>query len=474
MVARQRRALPPLRAEVAPLNLSHELRLLVRDKQVPWLLGFLVAIMCVSFWSGVNERADIQRKFAEAQGVVREQTEQLTKNLEAKERGEGKDIRPDPTLPAAFAHATNPYVLKEDSRLALTAVGESDVRPSLLRLGNPDDPTWVQDEILSPLALASGRFDLVFVTVVLLPLVVIALMFRLFASERETGTLPLLASGDTPVWALLAGRATLRFIAMSVVVSVLFWCGVLVTMRPVPISLGLVWTVFVMAYMGFWFLLCYLICGWRRSSDSNIVVLISAWVALVILAPTVSNAYLSRGSESVSRLNLVLEYRAILEHKEATAPLVESLHLRLGIQDLSPDDSQSKFFALREFAQTSIKGDLDRKRDQAMVREESLRQFSRWNPPIALTSLLVSLAGRDARSFRQFEEYIASEHQRRGDKFLKARLVGQRMTSADLGTATDLGPQQSPSTPGLGQGYPLYGWCAILLTLSFCVFKRNR
>lgn len=448
------------------MSIKHEFRLLLRDRQVAWLGAFLVFIFLTAFWSGSNDQSDFLRKSDEAKQVASTQALTLFRNLELVESGKGASVRPDPTSPVTVAYATNPYVAIKTTPLAITAVGESDVKSSLVRLGNPMDPTWVNEEITNPLALANGRFDLVFVAVVLLPLVVIALMFRLYSGEEEGGTRFLLAATDLGLWKILARRSLLRFFVLSLFVVTLFVAGIFLTVPTHPFELMLCWCAYVISYLGFWFLMCFVVVARRWGSGANIAALTAIWVFLVMLVPISANAIVSSGESPLDRLDTLLKFRALNEHTEPTAELVSDFHRDVGVQNLPKDDPTSQFFAVRHFALKEVRRAMLLSLDSAVRREDSLDVVGLINPSVKLNSLLVGLAGRNARAYQDFQKYLAIEDKKRRDHFMKLRLTKQKMSSEDRSLRWALSPQNAPTAPSLVDGWSLLVWSLIIFTLG--------
>jgi ABC-2 type transport system permease protein len=453
-------------------ELRHELRLLLRESAALWVSGFVLVVFAVAFWSGISDQRALERRATEARAVVARQTEELIRTLAQIESGSKERVVPDPTLPGTAASKTNPYVLKSSSPLDITAVGEADVRPRLVRLGNPADPTWVQDEVLSPLALASGRFDLAFAIVAILPLAVIALMFRLYSGEQESGVLSLLESGEKPLWALLAQRALLRFVLLACLVSGAFCVGLLAAGARAPLALAFQWVGSVVAYLAFWFLVCFLVSGLRRPSGANIVLLISLWLGLVVLFPAVLNLAVANLNHGPSPLAIRMRYRALLEHSEPTPERVRAFYEQYQIAGFPDDHAPAKSLALREFAQRQVNPDVSALRDAAKRREHFVRLASILNPAVALNTALVTLAGKDGAAFRQFEDYLQQESARRATYFLPLRLHRQKLTTKDYASLPSLSAQEPPAGVSVEESGPLLGWCAVLLMA--CAVRINK
>lgn len=455
------------------MNLRHEIKLLCRDPQVPWVIAFILLVILVAFWSGAKEQADLHRKASEAQSLVRKQSQEQLEVLKRAEKGETITASPNPIFPGVLSYFTKPYILKSEAPLSITAVGESDVRPSLVRLGDPMDPTWTHDEISSPLALATGRFDLVFASVTLLPLAVIALMFRLYSSEQETGMLPLLQSGHSSVWSLLLGRTILRFLLVISTAALAFFIGLLFTLGQIPLVQAFNWLLAVTAYLAFWFAVAFYFNTFERPSGWNLVALISAWLAIVILLPTAFNAAFTSRIPSPSRLEALLTYREATEHHEPSEAEVKEFLAQYGL-NLTAENSFAASYLAKEFlALKEVRPQMDLIAKAAQSREDAMNLAGIFNPAVSLNQHLVRLAGKDSSAFRDFEKHLSYEESKRSAHFMPMTLKGQKMTPRDYEQIPALGDQNKPNTPSLLGAWPLIIWILILASASRQEIKRS-
>ena len=141
----------------------------------------------------------------------------------------------------------------------------------------------------SPLNLMVGRFDLAFVVIYLLPLLVLALSFNVLSEEREQGTLALTLSQPVSARGVVAAKLAFRaLLAVGMVLGVSL-VGLLVTGGFGAPGRILLWCAAVVAYALFWFVLAAWVNGLRRSSAWNATVLVGAWLVLVVVLPAAIN-----------------------------------------------------------------------------------------------------------------------------------------------------------------------------------------
>jgi ABC-2 type transport system permease protein len=175
--------------------------------------------------------------------------------------------------------------------LAFLATGRSDTLPhayasSVWRGVEPNAPTT--DD---PVALLIGDFDLKFVVLAILPLVLVLSGFDLLASEREDGTLRLLLSQPVSFTSVLLCRATVRgaLVAGSLLVTITALAAA------VHVSGGAIWigrlavyAVASIAYLWLWVVLSIAVNLLGRSATANAAWLGACWVAMIVFIPGIT------------------------------------------------------------------------------------------------------------------------------------------------------------------------------------------
>ena len=134
-----------------------------------------------------------------------------------------------------------------------------------------------------------GRFDLAFVVIYLLPLLVLALSFNVLSEEREQGTLALTLSQPVSARGVVAAKLAFRALLVVGMVMVASLLGVLVTGGFGSPGRVLLWCATVVTYALFWFALAAWVNSLRRSSAWNATVLVGAWLVLVVVLPAAIN-----------------------------------------------------------------------------------------------------------------------------------------------------------------------------------------
>ncbi|MEM1118960.1 MAG: hypothetical protein AAGJ18_00840 [Bacteroidota bacterium] len=104
------------------------------------------------------------------------------------------------------------YVANEAPPLAGLCLGQRDLFPAYYGFDVADLARQVNvGELANPMKLLTGNFDLSYVFVFLLPLLLIALFYDLYAAEKEGGTLSLLQAQSVSLNTILFSKGLLRW-----------------------------------------------------------------------------------------------------------------------------------------------------------------------------------------------------------------------------------------------------------------------
>ena len=294
--------------------IRHEARILVRDRTL-WAL----AVFCALFvgyavsngasWSRAQRTAG-ERLAAKGWQQVEELRRQLRESPGVTKSAGGRD----PSDPYAVGTIAQSAFLPQGP-LAGLAIGQSDVYPQNVRVVIYTTPQEAFDEgsFKSPLSMALGRFDLAFVIVFLLPLLIIALTYNLLSSEREQGTLRLLLSQPVRLREVVLGKILLRAI---VIYGLILGFSLAAFSLAGFVSWGagfdsqLWWMAVVIVYGTFWFSLGIAVSSLGLPSATNAVVLVSLWITLVVVIPTLVNLAATIAFPAPPRTELINALRA--------------------------------------------------------------------------------------------------------------------------------------------------------------------
>lgn len=402
-----------------------ELRSLARERATRVLLAMFAAALVYGLWNGA--------RLAERQRAV---TAPLVQD-EAQFQSQIRTTLAQQAIDPKAVARRGSLALLPDAPLPLLATGQSDLSPAyesvvLWRLAAPSE---TRSELENPSHLLAGRFDLAFVLVWLFPLFLLAFVYDLMAGDRESGTLRLaLAQGVSP-WRWMACRALAR--ALPLVALALL--GTLASgfssgADAVGARLGLAVAV-VLAYALFWIALAIAVNAVARTAAGAATALGSAWVLLVLVAPTLLNVAVESLYPTPSRPELVAAGRkASGDAEKRGGELTQSFYR--DHPEFAPPNQQADFAAQHLTVQEEVARAVDpvrKKFDDQLAQQQAT--VSRWrfiSPAIAAQEALTDLAGTGYWRHRAFREQVTAFKQTVSGFYAPKVHRRENLTAADL------------------------------------------
>ncbi len=418
--------------------LRNEWRLLRADRALGLVLGVFALLFAYALANGIAWVNFQEETIAAAREGNVERAQALEAELERIEEG-GRPSSPfrDPRSPSVLGGAPGARTAVLDpGPLTALAVGQTDLLPYYYDVSiQTNESTFLQNgEIENPLNLLVGRFDLAFVVVYLLPLLILALSFNVLSGEREQGTLALTLSQPVSVRGVVSAKLAFRAIlvmglALGVsLLEVLFTGGF---GSPGRVAL---WCAAVAAYALFWFTLAAWVNGLGRSSAWNATVLVGAWLLLVVVLPAGVNITAGLLHPLPSRVEMITAQReasndAVNQRSELLARYLED-HPELA-GGVAADEANRA--ALAWAATDAVNRRLEEVTgayDERLAAQRTLvRRYRFLSPALLAQESLLDAAGTGDARFTRFRSQVRdfAEHWR--TFFVPAILAGEQMTA---------------------------------------------
>ena len=387
-------------------------------------------------------------------------------------RGDTSALRAfgDPRNP--FVSAQGParrYAVLPPAPLAPLAVGQSDLYPSYYRVGIISRETLlVNDEIVNPEHLAAGRFDLAFVIVYILPLLILALSYDLISADREAGTLALVLSQPVRLRTIMTAKLLARSMIMIVLALSVTAIGAVVggvsLSAPGALASLADWTMVGIAYGAFWLALAVAVNVFSRSSAANALALLGAWLGFVVLGPSVLNVLVSGLHPTPSRVELMQASRAASNSASARGSQLMAVYfqdhpeLMRGTPESAAEFGTRSLLVADEVA-NAVRPITSRFESQLDAQQRLVDRW-RWISPALVThAALTDLAGTGTSRYRDFQSqadrYIGTVR-----AFYEPRIAsGNRFTRQDVAAI----PAFSFDERTLGPAGERARWAAIVL-----------
>lgn len=390
-------------------NFKYELKILYRNR---WVQLLTVLLLVLFVFAGYNGKQRVDKRMGDiqaAQTMVELSDAKTLANLKAIENGEDLGLSNwiIPTYPMNVGNLSPRLVAMPANEMAFMATGQSDiythfVMPTVFG----DDFAINVSEMSSPIQLLFGSFDLVFVVVYLLPLIIIAFSYNILSEEKERGSLRLLASQPISIRLWVLQKIGVRLFWMLLIIF-------LVTALVFLLNTINSWDGFVTflvscsVYMFFWFTLAFAVNITVGKSVQNAFALLGFWIVFVLLIPSGVNQLSDNLYPIPPRSELINEVR---EHKaEATKMQDEILDnfLRDHPEYAMSEGEQSRSFwhnymASQEVVKTQLEPLLFEYEKNLGLRHQWVDKLQWVSPAILTQQALVSRAGTSKIDYENF------------------------------------------------------------------------
>lgn len=398
--------------------IRNEWRNLLSERSFLLLIVVFAVLLGYGIQSGGNW---IKQREAHSKTLLGTQEKDLAEKREKVTQGfkgstETDDFEPNPADPyeigMGLQHAVLPF-----TSTAVLSVGQADVLPidAGVTISTLQRTTAEKDGFENPLSFLTGRFDLSFVVVYLLPLFVLAMSFNLLSAERENGTLQLLLANPLKLKNLLTAKVTAQFgLILGIVLSVSL-IGVLLTANVSAEgfwSRVLLWIVLVAVYSAFWFSLAVFINSFGFSSATNAVISSATWLILVLILPSLLNVAISAIYPVPPRSEIISAERAVnLDmRKEGSKLLTEHYqdHPELMPKGDKPDlnDFGLAFVYIQQRKKEKVQEVENRFNDQLGKQQNLVRNLRFLSPSIIMQEALNDIAGTGLERYTHFRGQV--------------------------------------------------------------------
>jgi len=417
--------------------LRHEWRLLRADR----LLGATLVLFFLLFGYAVFNGATWVRFQEATLSGLAEAGDERARDVAAElrhiaEGGEPSSPFRDPRAPNVLGGQSNARpVGLPPGPLGALAVGQSDLLPFYhdVSIYTSEQAFLQNGEVENPLNLMVGRFDLAFVVVYLLPLLVLALSYNVLSGEREGGTLALTLAQPVSARGVVAAKLLFRALIVLIVAVGASVGGALLTGVEDVGRLAL-WSGIVSLYALFWLGLAAWVNALGRSSAWNATALIGAWLLVVVVVPASVSLAAGLLHPLPSRVEMISVQReasnaAVNRRSELLARYLEDHPEMAG--GVVPDGANTA--ALAWAATEEVNRRLEEVAATYEERIEAQRRLVgryRYASPALLThSALLETAGTGDGRFAHFEAQVRAFADEWRAFFVPSILAGERMTA---------------------------------------------
>lgn len=397
-------------------NFKYEFKILLRSRWIQILSVLLLLLFGFSAYNGMQKVDKRRMDISAATDEMRENDAMMVKLLDSVERGLEVSVPywTVPNNPMAVGNYYPRVAAMEPQPMAFIATGQADlfthyVKPTV----SGDDFALNFSELTSPVQLLFGNFDLAFVIVYLLPLLIIAFSYNVLTAEKESGSLRLLASQPIGIRTWVFQKLGLRFFWLAVlVIGSLFIVFLAFGVNPFGGSAVFVsFLALVLAYMLFWFALAFLVNLWGSSSAKNAVTMLGLWVMFVLLVPSMLNQLGNTFYPMPSRTLMIQEMRSLkAEVTKRQDEILENFlrdHPEYAINDTTLSRGfYHRYMASKDLIKQEMSPLVNSYEAQLQKQQNWIEQIKWFSPAIITQESLNRIAGTSTRDYEEYRRQV--------------------------------------------------------------------
>jgi len=405
-----------------------ELRIVLRDRAALGLLAVLAGALALACLSGA---ALMQ---SQIEGRAAAQSRQSEAATQFRERLADAELPPEEAI-------LSPYRLRQVliaplPVLADFSAGRAPIDPyaTTVSMRTSPDTLFQRSGLENPELLARGGIDLGFVVVVLAPLVLIGLLYGLFAADRDSGVARLIvAQAGSPV-PLIGARIMPRLALVLLPIA----GAALVQLATGPDVAGRWQAAGVWLLVASLFLLVWAACGaWINSLDigaeTAAFTLVALWALLTLVLPAAFSAIVQASYPPPSRFEQIAAARAA---EVASTEAYENDH-----PEVASDEFEARLASIRQTWDVAQKVEaatapIDRRFAVQLAAQQRFAEGLSWaSPALVAKQALEQTAGTDAgpgQGFRAGSEAYLAAFRRFGGGFVERGAIMQAADAAQI------------------------------------------
>jgi len=263
-----------------------------------WMWISLMAFVLISGLSLVTGRHSVQTRLTQIDSIHNAYNRDYTavlKRFTDTSTAKAKNDAKNAGLPVMINFRLPQPAIKTPSLLSPLATGMMDILPwyqQIRYVKNFNEAAVVP--VSNPLVLFAGNFDYSFVLIYLLPLLIISWCYAVFDSEKNAGTIRLLAVQSGKPETIIRLKLLFRYVLLAGIVVLLNIAGFIVCsgLQKTNWPAYAWWMLLSLLYLLFWFSLCRLFVALRKSGITTALYMITSWLALLLVIPSLCNSYI--------------------------------------------------------------------------------------------------------------------------------------------------------------------------------------
>jgi ABC-2 type transport system permease protein len=330
------------------------------------------------------------------------------------------------------------YAVMPPAPLSIISTGHSDLLPYYYKVNlSKKQALYHSEELENPQTLFHGHFDLSFVVIYLLPLIIIAFSYNIYAADKANGTLPLLMAQHIALQKITAYRFLFRYLLFSSFTTIVLLIGLSVFGINISETATLLWQMIglIWMYIAFWFSLSFLITSYKKNAGFNATVLVACWLTMVLILPILVSTTINHLHPMPSRMELITQTReindAVTKNNNALNRFLEE-H-----PDFKPPvgtNSDRNSTSLRNRIEVEMQKEklLNRFTTMANKRAAIINNYRFVSPAIYMQELFNHMAGTHEDAYTDFDKQVKAYHEMFRNYFEPLVYRQQKLTASHI------------------------------------------
>ncbi|MCV6629309.1 MAG: DUF3526 domain-containing protein [Flavobacteriaceae bacterium] len=397
-------------------NFNYELKLLIRSN---WLLILFLGIGLLFAFGTYNGNKNVSKRLddiASVKGELQKQDSIMLATLDKIEAGEKLDLPywKLPSEPMAIGYSHPRVAIMSPEKMAFVATGQSDMYTHF-KSPKVYGSNFALDysEMVNPVQLLFGNFDLAFAIIYILPLLVIAFTYNVLSKEKELGTLRLLGAQPISIVKWLVQKMGIRYLLFTTISCLMLIVSIGFLEQNAFGDIGnLIGLLFILAaYILFWFVLAVVVNIKINNSSKNAFALIGIWLLIVLILPAAVNQIGNSLYPTPSRLNMINEIRLLKNENEKKQNEIMDDYLRTH-PELAATSNREKFgfwhmyMASEKVVEEKTKPILATYENQLKKQQNLISAFQYLSPAIIMQQTLNNIAGTSEKHYNDYKKQV--------------------------------------------------------------------
>lgn len=339
----------------------------------------------------------------------------------------GKALYNKVIQPGWTEYLIKPFATFYPNTFSSMAIGHRDVYPFYKEISTKDNYLlFFEADISNPEILAAGNFDLSFVIIYLIPLLMIVLCHNIISEEKEQGTFTLLKLQSNRLQKIIFYKLLFRALIILILTYILNIIAAYSSPASFPVSIMdlLFWQLTVTCYLFFWFAICYLLISFQKNSVVTSLYMIGLWLLLSIIIPSLLTIYIDISYPVGIKADMASEKRKIEESVWDLEPkvLLEKFYNHYPeYKTKNPEDtikySAKHFVTYYDALEQQLAPIAKIHKNRESERKKLMSELSEFIPTLKMQKTLNQIGNTDYTSYTYFEESTIS-FQKKWKKFI--------------------------------------------------------